>query len=100
MLEGAEKGEDITYPEILYPLAGVVKGYSSVLNWFGKAGPIPEGMSVSAALRSQEYMKRHKALAGRLSIEAEQFRKDKGYEAPYWQLVRMARAAKEKQGDN
>lgn len=96
MLEGAEKGEDITYPEILYPLAGVVKGYSTVLNWFGKAGPIPEGMSVSAALRSQEYMKRHTALAERLSIEAEQFRKEKGYEAPYWQLVSMARAANEK----
>jgi hypothetical protein len=95
MLEGAEKGDEITYPGILFPLAGVVKGYSTVLNWFGKAGPIPEGMSVSAALRSQEYMKRHKALAGRLSENAEQFRKTKGYEAPYWQLVSMARAAKE-----
>ena len=95
MLEGAEKGDEITYPGILFPLAGVVKGYSTVLNWFGKAGPIPEGMSVSAALRSQEYMKRHKVLAERLSENAEQFRKTKGYEAPYWQLVSMARAAKE-----
>jgi hypothetical protein len=100
MLEGAEKGEDITYPEIMYPFAGIVKGYSSVLNRFGKAGPIPEGMSVPAALRSQEYMKRHKAMAERLSKKAEQFRQEKGYEAPYWELVRMSRAVKEEQGDN
>jgi hypothetical protein len=99
MLEGAEKGDDITYPPILFPLAAVVKGYSAVLNWFGKAGPIPEGMSVPAALRSQEYMKRHKALAERLSKKAEAFRKEQGYEAPYWQLVSMARAAKEEEGD-
>ena len=95
MLEGAEKGDDITYPAILFPLAAVVKGYSVVLNWFGKAGPIPEGMSVPAALRSREYMKRHEALAERLSKKAEAFRKEQGYEAPYWQLVSMARAAKE-----
>lgn len=98
MLEGAEKGDEIGYQRSLLPLSRIVKAYSMLLNRFGKAGPIPEGMSATTALRTQEYMDRHKALEERLAVKAEQFRTTHGYEAPFWRLVGLAREAKEQQG--
>jgi len=95
MLEGAEKGEELDYQGYLRPAARLVKLYSRTRNLAGQAGPIPEGMSVDAALRTEEYMARHKAIDGRLVLKAEQFKKQMEYEAPYWQLVKLARAAKE-----
>src|SRR5512136_2658357 len=38
MLEGAEKGEALTYPWYLLPVARVMKGYSLALNLLGKEG--------------------------------------------------------------
>ncbi len=98
MLEGAEKGDEISYQRFLLPLARIVKAYSMILNRFGKVGPIPEGMSATTALRTQEYMNRHKVIEERLSALAEQFKKEHGYEAPYWQLVNLAREAKGERG--
>jgi hypothetical protein len=98
MLEGAEKGDEIGYQRFLLPISRLVKVYSMLLNWFGKAGPIPEGMSATTALRTQEYMDRHKAIEERLAVKAEQFKKEHGYEAPYWELVSLAREAKEEHG--
>jgi hypothetical protein len=95
MLEGAEKGEEIGYQRYLLPLARIAKAYSVMMNKFGKAGPIPEGMSATTALRTQDYMDKHKALEERLAIKAEQYKKEHGYEAPYWALVNLAREAKE-----
>ncbi len=94
MLEGAEKGDEIGYQWYLLPLARIVKAYCVVLNHFGKAGPIPEGMSATTALRTQDFMDKHEAIGKRLEKKAEQFRKDHGYEAPYWELVNLARQAK------
>jgi hypothetical protein len=34
------------------PLSRIAKAYSAVLNLLGKAGPVPEGMSATAALRN------------------------------------------------
>ena len=95
MLEGAEKGDELHYQRYLLPLARIVKGYSVLLNLVGKAGPIPEGMSATAALRTQDYDKRHKAITDRLSIMADKFKADHGYAPPYWELVKLARVAKE-----
>jgi hypothetical protein len=95
MLEGAEKGEEISYQWYLLPLARIVKGYSIVLNLFGKPGPVPEGMSASAALRTQDYDAKHAAIKERLSAKADQFKTDHGYAPPYWELVKLARTAKE-----
>lgn len=100
MLEGAEKGDEISYQQYLLPLARVIKAYSMLLNRFGKAGPIPEGMTATTALRTQDYMDRHKVMEERLAIKAEQFKKERGYEAPYWELVGMARDAKAQRGRN
>jgi len=95
MLEGAEKGDEISYQWYLLPLARIVKGYSAALNLFGKSGPIPEGMSATAALRTQDYDAKHSAIRERLSARAEQFKTENGYAPPYWQLVKLARAAKD-----
>ncbi|RPI37173.1 MAG: hypothetical protein EHM54_03815, partial [Nitrospiraceae bacterium] len=94
MLEGAEKGDEIGYSWYLLPVARIVKAYSMLLNQFAKAGPIPEGMSATTALRTQDYMEKHKALEERLTVKAEQYSKTHGYEPPYWELVKLAREAK------
>jgi hypothetical protein len=94
MLEGAEKGDEIGYQWYLLPLARIVKAYSMLLNQFGKAGPVPEGMTATTALRTQDYMDKHKAIEARLAIKAEQYKKEHGYEAPYWELVNLAREVK------
>lgn len=95
MLEGAEKGDELHYQWYLLPLARIVKGYSVVMNLFGKPGLIPEGMSATAALRSQYYDKQHKDITERLSRKADKFKADHGYAPPYWELVKLARVAKE-----
>jgi len=47
MLEGAEKGDNIDYQWYLLPFSRIIKAYSMLMNRFGKAGPIPEGMSAT-----------------------------------------------------
>ena len=95
MLEGAEKGEEISYQWYLLPITRIVKGYSVVMNYFGKPGPVPEGMSATAALRSMYYDKIHTSIKERLSVKADRFKAENGYAPPYWELVKLARAAKE-----
>jgi hypothetical protein len=95
MLEGAEKGDELRYQWYLLPMARIVKAYSVVMNLFGGIGPVPEGMSATAALRTQYYDKRHEAIAEQLSVKAEQFKAVHGYAPPYWELVKLARIAKE-----
>jgi hypothetical protein len=95
MLEGAENGDEIDYQWYLLPFSRIVKAYSMLLNRFGKAGPVPEGMTAATALRTQGYMGRHEEIGKRLEKKAEQYKKEHGYEAPYWELVGLAREAKE-----
>ena len=95
MLEGVEAGDELSYKWYLLPIARLVKAYSVVLNIFEKAGPIPEGMSAAAALRTTYYSDKHDTIYGRLIVKAEQFRNKQGYEPPHWQLVKLAREAKE-----
>ena len=97
MLEGAEQGDELKYLAHLQPAARLATIYSRTLNLAGKAGPIPEGMSVAAALRTEWYMAQHKAIGARLALKAEQFHRENGYEAPYWELVKLARAAKKEE---
>jgi len=94
MLEGAEKGDEFSYQWYLLPFARIVKAYSMLLNEFGKAGPIPEGMSAATALRTQDYMGKHEGIGKLLEKKADQYKKEHGYEAPYWDLVNLARQAK------
>lgn len=95
MLEGAEAGDRLTYDWYLLPFGRALKGYSVVKNWFGGVGPIPEGMSAASALRNDAFSKRHAAIKARTESLAERFRQERGYRAPYWELVRLARQARD-----
>jgi hypothetical protein len=98
MLEAAERGEKLSYNRWLLPAVRLTKAWSSVLNWFGKVGPVPEGMSATTALRVQRLKSNHALLKARLLDQAKEFKAEKGYVPPYWELVRLAREAREDQG--
>lgn len=95
MLEGAEQGDKLEYQLYLLPIMRMAKAYSATLNIMGKVGPVPEGMSSTAALRNIWYTKKHDALAIGLARKAALFKSEKGYEPPYWEQVRLARSAKQ-----
>jgi hypothetical protein len=93
MLEGAGAGERLGYAWYLLPLSRIAKGFSVILNAFGRPGPIPEGMSATAALRHKKFSRDHRAIKEQLLVRAAQFNERNGYAAPYWELVRLARTA-------
>lgn len=95
MLEGAEAGDDLTSRQYLLPVVGAVKGVSLFLNLFGGEGPVPEGMTASAALSSYNYDGMHRQLKEKLILAVERFRRESGYEPPYWVLVELARKVKQ-----
>lgn len=95
MLEGAETGERLTYPWYLLPAGRMAKAYSLLLNTVGKIGPIPEGMTATAALRNKSYSDKHAAIKSELTRLAEEYMRKKGYAAPYWGLLQLAREAKQ-----
>jgi hypothetical protein len=93
LLEGAERGDALGYAWYKLPIARVMKGYSWVLERFGRIGPVPEGMSPSAALRNSAYTARHRLLGTWVRAEAERLADRQGYFPPYWVLLDLARAA-------
>lgn len=94
LLEGADAGEPLEYSRLMLPAARLAKAWSALLNSFGRIGPIPEGMSATAALRNKAFTRRHAAIKARLVTLADGFRTEHGYPAPYWELVSRARRAK------
>ncbi|TSA21760.1 hypothetical protein D4R75_05810 [bacterium] len=95
MLEGAEAGDRLTYAWYMLPVARTMKAYSVLLNLVGSPGPVPEGMSATAALKNKYYSNKHEAIKRELARLAEEFTRKKGYAAPYWGLLQMARVAKQ-----
>lgn len=93
MLEGAERGGTLTYNRALLPVARIAKAYSSCLNVFGLVGPVPEGLSATAALRTRTFIQTHTKIKERVLALAEEFRRHHRYVPPYWELVRLARRA-------
>ena len=93
MLEGAERGDPIDYSYPRLPVARLAKAYSVILNLFGTAGPIPEGMSATTALRAEWLGARHALLKADVDRRVAAFRAEHGYTPPYWELLDMARAA-------
>jgi hypothetical protein len=93
MLEGAERGDALTFPWYSLPLARVLKGYSLVREQFGGIGPIPEGMAPASALRNRSYNARHAALASKVRSAVDEWTAARGYRPPYWALVALAREA-------
>ena len=93
MLEGAERGETLAYSRAGLPLARLAKASSVCLNGFGLVGPVPEGLSATAALRTRRFSRTHARIRERVLALADEFRKAHGYAPPYWELVRLARLA-------
>jgi hypothetical protein len=93
MLEGAERGDELTYPWYALAPARLAKAYSAVAVLVGRTGPIPEGMSPAAALRNRRYTARHRALSARVRASAAEWHAVNGYRPTYWSLVDLARAA-------
>jgi hypothetical protein len=69
----------------------VVKAWSGLLNWVGKVGPIPGGMTATTALRVERLKKNHAAGRARVLKKAAVYKCERGYVPPYWELVRLAR---------
>ncbi len=95
MLERAESGERLKYDRYMLPLARVMKAYSAVLNMLGGVGPVPEGMSATAALRNKWFTARHEKIKERLMRLADEFKEKNNYVPPYWELVNLAREARQ-----
>ena len=91
LLEGAEKGDELGYSYWRLPIARLAKVYSLALNAIGRAGPIPQGMSATTALRAQWLEARHAAVRQGVIARVDAFRTENGYTPPYWELVAMAR---------
>ena len=94
LLDGANMGDRLRYDFFLLPFARLAKAYSSILNSVGWIGPIPEGMSATAALRNEWYTRRHAVIKAAVVEEAQQFEQEHGYVPPYWRLVEIARRVK------
>jgi hypothetical protein len=93
MLEGAERGDRLAAPWYALPIVRIAKGYSLLLGRFGRTGPVPEGMSATAALRNREFGKRERRLAAEVGAQANQLAQERGYPPPYWTLLDLARQA-------
>lgn len=86
-------GEEIEYDIWMLPVVRIVKAYSKILNWVGKVGPVPEGMSALEAAKSDAFITRHESLKQEVRAEAVSFKQEYGYTPPYWELVKMAEKA-------
>jgi hypothetical protein len=95
MLEEADSGKQLLYDWYKLPFARILKLYSAVLNYFGLEGPIPEGMKAEAALKNVEYSGRHDKIKEKLIVLTDGFKTQNGYRPPYWELVKLARQARD-----
>lgn len=93
MLEGAERGDALTFDWYALPVARLMKAYSWSREILGGVGPIPEGMAPASALRNRAYNARHAALKADVRGAAEAWAASSGYRPAYWTLVELAREA-------
>ena len=97
MVEGAAQGARLDYAWYLLPFVRLLKGYSAILNELGRTGPVPEGLSATAAARVLALNHRHEAMKRRVLALAKGFRAREGYTPPEWQLLRFAKQARDEQ---
>ncbi len=91
ILEWSEEGNEISIDWYLLPIFRATKLYSVVLNQFNEAGPIPEGMSATSALRHEAFKAFHNSIRILVLNKAESFKRENGYIPPYWRLLGFAR---------
>lgn len=95
MLDGAGRGGHLEYDWWALPFVRLAKGWSAVLNLFGAAGPVPEGMNATAALRHSRFDRTHARIRAQVLASAAAFQQATGRRPLYWELVRLARRAME-----
>jgi hypothetical protein len=94
LLEEAERGTGLGYPWYALPAARGLKAYSVASSVLGGEPTIPDGMSAVTALRVDALVSKiHPVLKADLETRAAAFREERGFEAPYWTLVALARAS-------
>jgi hypothetical protein len=94
LLEEAERGTGLGYPWYALPAARGLKAYSVAHSALGGQPTIPDGMSAATALRVDALVSKiHPVLKADLESRAAAFREERGFEAPYWTLVELARAS-------
>ena len=91
ILEWTEEGSEIGIDWYMLPFVRTVKLYSVILNQFDIAGPVPEGMSATSALRHEAFKTLHTQIKNYVLSKAEIFRSANGYTPPYWRLLQFAR---------
>jgi hypothetical protein len=93
MLEGAEAGDELTFPWYQLPLVRLAKGWSLVRERFGAFGPVPQGMSSTAALRNRAFGDRQRRIASEVHDRIAVLERDQGYPLPFWAILDLARQA-------
>jgi hypothetical protein len=91
MLEGAERGDRLEYPWYQLPLVRLAKGYSWLMGRAGRVGPVPQGMSATAALRNSTFSARQRQLAAEVKVLTDSEVAAQGYPPPYWRILDLAR---------
>lgn len=91
LLAAANAGAPLRHAWWQLPFARLAKAWSVALNAAGRVGPVPQGMSATAALRSQWYTAQHARLRARVDARAAEHVAARGYPPPYWRLVRFAK---------
>lgn len=101
LLEAADRGARLGYPWYMLPAARALKGFSVLQSTVGAVPLIPEGMNAPTALRVESLVE-HVAPALKEAVESRSaaFREERGFEAPYWELVAMAREALEERQES
>ncbi len=90
MLVCADQGEKVDYNPFMLPIARLIKAYSVMKNGLGSVGPVPEGMNATQALKNNSFVNRHEQIKESVHEKVEEFRSEKGYIPPYWELVEIA----------
>ncbi|MDD2929946.1 MAG: YiiX/YebB-like N1pC/P60 family cysteine hydrolase [Sideroxydans sp.] len=94
LLEAAERGDRLGYSPLSTLPGGAVKLWSKLKSVVGLSPNIPDGMSVSTALRVRSLIKNvHPKLRAAIADAEMKYRKEHGYPAPYWALTTLARQA-------
>jgi hypothetical protein len=91
ILEWSEEGNEISIDWYMLPIFRATKLYSVLLNQFNEAGPIPEGMSATSALRHEAFKSFHNSIKTVVLNKAESFKRQNGYVPPYWRMLEFAR---------
>ncbi len=92
LLDTAEQGYNLEYSWYKRIPGAMLKGVSVTKDMLGKEPTIPKGMSTDSALRLHSLTEKiHPLLKASLKQKAETFYQSKGYQAPYWQLLAMAK---------